>query len=120
MKGAMTMARDLLQRGLVALVLATAGLSAFGQLPVSDTPGLVWSKDVTSETKESAVKFHGEFSKERVTATLDNLPEHDYVQISVQLLILRCRWRGVWGRMCFGWGWRMGGRWCRPISAIRR
>jgi hypothetical protein len=84
---------------LLSLVLATAGLSAFGALPVSDTPGLTWSNEKTSVTPENGVTFHGDFSNGLVTAALENLPAHDYVQISVQLLILRS-----WDGYCRGSG----------------
>jgi hypothetical protein len=83
-----------LRRTLLTLaVLSVAASAVRAGLDVSDTPNLVWSNGKTSVTPECDVKFHGDFSNECITATLDKLPAHDYLQISVQLLIIRS-WDG--------------------------
>ncbi len=77
---------------LAALLAATSAARAGMDFP--DSPNLTWSSDKTTTSPENNVKIHGEFSNELVTASLDNLPAHDYVQISVSLFILKS-WDGV-------------------------
>ena len=79
----------------LALTLATLFAAATrADLPLADTPGIKWSDETTSISPENRLIFHGEFSNQAVTATLEKLPAHDYLQISVQLFILRS-WDGV-------------------------
>ena len=85
--------RPMFRKGLFVLGVLLAAAPAAGALDTSDTPNLVWSNSKMSVTPECDVQFHGDFSNEVVTATLDKLPAHDYLQISVQLFILRS-WDG--------------------------
>jgi hypothetical protein len=61
---------------------------------LDETQDLIWSTDATSDTPEWDRKFRGEFSNQDVTARLEKMPAHDYLQISFQLFILRS-WDGM-------------------------
>jgi hypothetical protein len=78
---------------LTVLFTGVIAASASAALPAFETPGLVWSDESTSTSPENGLAFHGEFSNQAVTATVEHLPAHDFLQISVQLLIIRS-WDG--------------------------
>lgn len=64
-----------------------------------------WSTDKHSQTPKTKDRFLGEFAKEKVTLALDKLPEHKYLRISFQLILIRS-WDGEHGQ----WGpdtWRV-------------
>jgi hypothetical protein len=56
-------------------------------------PGEVWSKNNTSATPVENRPFLGPFGSEAVSLTLDDLPEHKLVEISVRLFVIRS-WDG--------------------------
>lgn len=82
----------LLPAAIAALALCTAAARAAMNFP--ETANLTWSSDKMTNSPENELKFHGDFSNEAVTASLDKLPAHDYLQITVELIILRS-WDGV-------------------------
>jgi hypothetical protein len=79
--------------GLLALGVLLAAAPA-ARAWDEDSPNLAWSNNKSSVTPEGNLSLHGDFSNECVTATLDKMPAHEFLQISVQLLILRS-WDGL-------------------------
>ena len=78
-----------------ALLLA-AGRGTLGQQMQKDNTtddGLKWSHADTDTAPAGDVKFHGQFANDTVTVTKGKLPEHEYLEIALDLLILKT-WDG--------------------------
>jgi len=67
---------------------------------VSSTPGpanpsvpVKWSKTTTTQTPAGKKTLHGPFNNDLVTVTAENLPAHEWLQITVELAVLRT-WDG--------------------------
>ena len=85
------------------LIVALSGMALFGcaaKPSTSDTSARVnlthepsLSRDDTDVTPNGRLKFHGPFGNNAVIAQWTGLPEHEFVRIDVDLLILRS-WDG--------------------------
>jgi hypothetical protein len=75
------------------------------QLP--GTAKLKWSTEVTETTKEKNIQFHGVFCKEDIAVTCDDLGDHDFIEVSFDLLIL-CSWDGAFPVPAGTWPQRIG------------
>ncbi len=59
-------------------------------LPSTQPAGnLAWSNSDTDTTPAGKVAFHGPFSNETINITLDQLPPHEYLEISFDFLAIR-------------------------------
>jgi hypothetical protein len=80
-------------------LLAVAPVPAPATAPAAPASlPLTWSSRITDTTPVGNVHFHGPFSQDTLTVSADKLPAHDFLDISVDLLILRS-WDGSanWG-----------------------
>ena len=94
-----TMLRHTRLAGVAGFVLISAGIvfaggRSDGVLPSSSGPSEPrWSRDETDTSPDGKVNFHGPFSNDTVRVDFANLPEHDFIEIDVDVLILRT-WDG--------------------------
>lgn len=80
------------KRLLSRLVIACAILN-FGSIISAQDIKLEWSHPDVETSPVKAVAFHGPFCNDVVTVTGGKLPAHDFVELSMDLLILRA-WDG--------------------------
>jgi hypothetical protein len=59
----------------------------------ANSSSLIWSSDDMDTTPKGNVEFHGPFNNENITARRTNLPAHEFLQISFDLLVIRA-WDG--------------------------
>jgi hypothetical protein len=86
--------------GLSLSALATTPATPVVSPAVSSTPGaanpavpLKWSNTTTSKTPAGGQTLHGPFSNDVITLTADNLPAHQWLDITVELVVVRT-WDG--------------------------
>ena len=83
--------------GLIPFVTGSAALILLGQAPATPetpaAPEITYSSPEIDKTPVGAIPFHGPFGRETLYATAHNLPPHQFLEVSVEVFILRT-WDG--------------------------
>lgn len=75
---------------LAALAVGTLAATAWAETP---TDPLLYSSPDAGVTPAEALPFHGPFTRETVTVKAEKLPPHDWLEVSLDLLVMRT-WDG--------------------------